>query len=475
MNFWTEVHWSEGMFLRPHHLQVGQRWLETVIRTGFDSIRPFAWGFAALDVAQEPLENFTLRLDACAVRMKDGTWVRIPENTQVDPLSFEDAFEAAGGSLDIHLGIPQMQEVRANSVPLEAPLAPEAADGTPRYEPQPVRRRDENTGANPQLVYVRRIRGRLFAEGEDMTGYDTVRVGTVKRTDRPGALPELDPLRSGPLLAVQADAGLSALLNSLADQVEAKDEVLAKEAREHRMLFTDGVAANTEHLLKLHALNETRAQLRALLQSPLLHPYDMFLVLARLVGHLSVFHDDLVPGTLPVYDHDRPGESFARLRSRIEVLLEAMRPMAFIERRFVRKRDERNREGLEVELDRPWIDENLEMFVGLFSDEMEIRELEQHVYGRLNLKLASPTRAPRIANIAVRGLRLEIKSVPAGTLPRRPGLHYFRVNKTIGPDRTDYWRECEQERGIRVSIQEGQLAAFEKFQPSLFVVMKGRS
>ena len=74
----------------------------------------------------------------------------------------------------------------------------------------------------------------------------------------------------------------------------------------------------------------------------------------------------------------------------------------------------------------------------------------------------------------VRGLRLEIKAVPAGTLPRRVGLHYFKVNKTIGSDRTDYWQECEQERGIRVSIQEGQLATFEKFRPALYVVLKER-
>ena len=152
-----------------------------------------------------------------------------------------------------------------------------------------------------------------------------------------------------------------------------------------------------------------------------------------------------------------------------------MRPMAYVERAFTRKRDRQNREGLEVELDRQWIDENLELFVAMRSDEMDIQELERDVYGRLNLKLASPTRAPRIANIAVRGLRLEIKAVPAGTLPRRQGLHYFRINKTIGTDRTDYWRECEQERGLRMSIQEGQLAAFEAFQPSLYVVLKSRS
>jgi type VI secretion system ImpJ/VasE family protein len=446
--------------------------METVIRTGLDSTRPFAWGFVGLQIAVEPLENFTLRLDSCSIRMKDGTWIQIPENTQVPPLNFQDAMDSGGGVVDIYLGIPEMQEVRGNTVSLEEP---EHVDGTPRFEPHAVIRRDENTGANPQTVYVRRMRGRLFTTGEDMTGYETVRLGIVKRTDRPGALPELDPLGAGPLLAIQADAGLSALVNSLADQIEAKDEVLAREAREHHMLFTDGVAANTEHLLKLHALNETRAQLRALQQCPVLHPYDVFLMFSRLIGHLSVFHDDLVPGTIPTYLHDRPGQTFDLLRARIETLLEAMRPMAYVERRFERKKDAQGREGLEVELDRPWIDENLEMFVGLTSEEMDIDELQKYVYNRLNMKLASPTRAPKIRDIAVRGLRIEIKSVPAGTLPRRQALHYFKINKTIGSDRTDYWRECEQERGIRVSIQEGQLAALEEFQPALYVVLKGRA
>jgi len=472
MSFWTEIHWSEGMFLRPHHLQAAQRWLETVVSTGFDSVRPFGWGFVRLSVASEPLENFTLRLDECVVRMPDGTWVEIPENTQVSPLSFEEQLDAAKGRLDVHLGLPQMQEVRANSVSLERP---EDVNGTPRYEPHPVVRRDENTGENPQMVYVRRMRARLFAEGDDMTGYETVRLGTIVRTDRPGATPEFEPLSAGPVLAVQANGSLSSLLRSLIDQVEAKDEVLAREAREHRMMFTDGVPANTEHLLKLHALNESRAHLQAMMQCPLLHPYDVYVAFARLVGHLSVFHDELVPEKPPEYDHNRPGVSLSRLRTQIETLLDAMRPMAYAERRFSRKRDPQGHEGLEVELDRSWIDENLDMFIAMSSQEMEIEEVERFIYSRLNMKLASPTRAPRIANIAVRGLRLQIKSVPAGTLPRRQGLHYFRVDKTIGPDRTDYWRECEQERGIRVSIQEGQLAEFEKFQPSLYVVLKSRS
>lgn len=471
MSFWTEIHWSEGMFLRPHHMQGAQRWVETVMNVGFESVRPFGWGFAKLSIAAEPLENFTLRLDECVVRMKDGTWVRIPDNAEVPPLDVKTALESSSGPLEIFLGIPQLQEVRANSVSLENP---DQTNGTPRYEPSPVVRRDENTGENPQMVYVRRLRGRLFAAGEDMTGYDTVRVGSIMRTDRPGSVPEMTEDDAGPLLAIQAHAGLSRTISSLVDQVEAKDEVLAREAREHRMLFTDGVAANMEHLFKLHALNESRSQLKAMMQSPSIHPYDLFVSLATLVGHLSVFHDDLVPPPLPTYDHDRPAVALLALRARIELLLDAMRPMAYVERKFARKKDQQGHEGLEVELDRRWIDDNLEMYVGLSADDMEIESLERHIYSRFNLKLASPSRAPRIAKIAVRGLRMQVKSVPAGTLPRRQGLHYFKVDKTIGSDRTDYWRECEQEHGIRIGIQEGQMAEFEGYQPTLYVILKER-
>ncbi|MBN2447776.1 MAG: type VI secretion system baseplate subunit TssK [Phycisphaerae bacterium] len=470
MTFWTEVHWYEGVFLRPHHLQAAQRRMETVVRSTLDASRPFAWGFVELDIAKEPLENFTLRVDRCELRLKDGTWLRIPDNTELPPLNFEKALEAADGGVELFLGIPQMQDVRANCVSLEQP---ERTTGTPRYEPHPLTRRDENTGENPQTLYVRRMRGKLFTAGDDMTGYEVVRLCKVKRTDRPGAVPEVDELGAGPLLAIQADAGLSALLSSLADQVEAKDAVLAREAIESRMMFTDGVPANTEHLLRLHALNAATAEYRALMQCPLLHPYDVFVMLARLIGQIAIFHDDHVPGPLPAYDHDQPAVALDQARRRLLVLLDALRPMAYIERPFARTKDERGRDGLEVELDRSWIDQNLDMYVGLHSDEMDINEVQQHVYGTLDMKLASPKRSPRIHNIAVRGLRLQIKAVPAGTLPRRTALHYFRVDKTIGPDRTDYWQECEQERGIRMSIREGQMATMEKYKPTLYVCLKG--
>jgi type VI secretion system protein ImpJ len=469
MAFWTEIHWHEGMFLRPHHMQVAQRRSETLLHQSLDVARVFAWGFLDLLIAEGPLAKASVRIDRCQLRLKDGTWVRVPENTEVPPLNLEAPLAAAPGGVDVFLGIPEMQEVRPNAISLQQP---EQTQGNPRYEPLAVARRDENTGANPQIVYVRRMRGRLFAAGEDMTGYDAVRLCRIRRTDRPGAVPGLDENGAGPLLAIQADPGLSGLLTALADQVEAKDELLAREAREHEMLFTDGVAANTEHLLKLHALNAARAELRLLQQCPRLHPYDLFVALGRLVGQLSIFHPGLVPGILPGYEHDRPAESLSAMAEVLRNRLEGLRPEAYVAAPFTRKKDPRGHDGLQVALERAWIDDKLDMYVALRADDKTVDELYQFIRGKFDLKLASPAKAPRIVGTSVSGLAFQIRSVPPGTLPRHRGLHYFHVEKRIGSDGVDYWRECEQEQGIRIALNEAQLPEMERFRPTLYVCLR---
>lgn len=471
MNLWTPVHWYEGMFLRPQHLQTAQHWMETVVAAGFSSARSFPWGFLDLQIAPEPLENFTIRLDACTARLKDGTWVCIPDNTVVEPLSIEKTLPAAG-TLDIFLGIPQWQETSANAVSLEDPASTE---GIPRYEPHALMRRDENTGGNRQMLYTRRIRAKLFTAGDDTTGFELLRLGAVRRTDKPGAVPEVDAAGAGPLLAIQAHSAIAGLVNSMASEVEAKCQRLASEAREHKMLWTDGVPANLEHLIKLHALNDPHAHLKALLQSPMLHPFDVYTVFTRIIGCLAVFHEDLAPAGIPKYDHDRLGQTFDALRRRLTVMLEAFIPTRYAVRTFTRKKDNLNLDGLEVELDRSWIDDNLELYVALYSEALDEQALQRFIYDNLNMKVGSPTRAPKISTAAVRGLRLQLKPPPAGTLPRRPGLHYFKIDKTIGPDRTDYWKECEQERAIRIGIRDGQLKEFEKFAPTLYVPLKERA
>ncbi len=472
MSLWTEVHWSEGMFLRPHHLQSYQRWEETIARATFGSVRAFPWGAVLLEVAEGPLEDFTLRLDRCQIRMKDGTWVRIPENTSVEPRDFKKQLEAAPRGVEIAFGIPSMQEVRANAVSLEEP---ELDRGTPRFVVHQLKRLDENTGENAQDLNVRRMRGKLFVGAEDTTGYDVIRIGRLKRTDRPGAVPEFDRLGCGPLLSSHADRGLHALINSVSDQISAKSDTLASEAVEQRMSFSDGLGGSISHLLKLQCLNATRGELAGWLQSPMLHPFDVYVAFVRLIGQLSLFDTTVMaPHELATYDHDRPGDTFDEVARRIQQLLKLLEPTDYETRPFERVRDINGIEGLQVELDRKWIDENRELFVAFEAIELDEHEVD-HKLGEkaLDLKLASPRRAPRIHGVAVRGLRFARRTPPQGTLPHRQGLHYFKIDKTPSAvDNRDYWRECESERGIRMSLRADQLGDIEKLRPTLYVPIK---
>ena len=89
MKFWPEVHWSEGQFLRPHHLQAAFRQAETLRTATADAIHPYGWGFLSLDLAQDAIENAVVEVRACELRLRDGSYVRVPENCLVDPREFK--------------------------------------------------------------------------------------------------------------------------------------------------------------------------------------------------------------------------------------------------------------------------------------------------------------------------------------------------------------------------------------------------
>ena len=140
MKFWPEVHWSEGQFLRPHHFQAALRQVETLRSAMLEAAQPFGWGFLSLDLTQEAIENNLIEVHACELLLRDGSWVKIPENCSLDPRDFKKLFDQAAGPLDAYLGVPELQAVRSN---VQSPG--EQLDGrSPRYAIDLSERYDEN-------------------------------------------------------------------------------------------------------------------------------------------------------------------------------------------------------------------------------------------------------------------------------------------------------------------------------------------
>ncbi|MCH8084059.1 MAG: type VI secretion system baseplate subunit TssK, partial [Myxococcales bacterium] len=158
MKLWPEIHWSEGQFMRPHHLQAAFRSTETLRNAAIDGCQPFPWGFAALDLAGDAVETGILEIRSCDLRLRDGTWVRCPENCSIDAREFKPILDKTSGNLDVYMGVPSVQTVRANVV-----NPGEMIEGAaPRYSIDLSERYDENKGDNPQHIEIRRMRGELL-------------------------------------------------------------------------------------------------------------------------------------------------------------------------------------------------------------------------------------------------------------------------------------------------------------------------
>lgn len=454
MKFWPEVHWSEGQFLRPHHFQAALRQVETLRGAMLEAAQPFGWGFLSLDLTQEAIENNLIEVHACELLLRDGTWVKIPENCSLDPRDFKKLFDQAAGPLDVYLGVPELQAVRSN---VQNPG--EQLDGrSPRYAIDLSERYDENTGENPQAIEVRRLRGAIFLGDEDRTGFECVRLGRIERS---AAGPKLVKNTVPPLLRMKAWDPLCVGLGSLWNDIRARCEQLGGDAAERALTFATGSPADIEQLAKLQALNELTVRFSALAGSPELHPYNLYMLLCESIGRVTLWDDLRRPRELPPYNHNDCGPVFEELFRYLRVLVNGMLPKDYIERPF-----DPHEDGYGIELDYEWFTPNHEMFLGIRS-QMQTDDILT-LFRSINFKLASPRDALEVYRRRLPGL--EFKS--AGTVPNLPksaDQHYFRISRT-----PPYWEHCETERGIFIAIPPNDMPKLEPLKLSLFVVkLKG--
>ena len=59
----NRVVWSEGLFLRPHHLQQNDRYVEHLLEQRVGHATPYPWGFSSLEIDHDLAQQskFSLR------------------------------------------------------------------------------------------------------------------------------------------------------------------------------------------------------------------------------------------------------------------------------------------------------------------------------------------------------------------------------------------------------------------------------
>src|SRR5260370_1657351 len=113
MCWYRKVVWSEGLFLRPHHLQQTDRYLEHLVENRARHISPYPWGFSYLELDRDLAQQSKLSVRRAAGIMPDGTSFDVPGDSPIpEPIDVPDSAATP---------IPWI------SMPAAAPSPPEAS------------------------------------------------------------------------------------------------------------------------------------------------------------------------------------------------------------------------------------------------------------------------------------------------------------------------------------------------------------
>src|SRR5271157_1880815 len=123
MSWNAKVHWTEGLFLRPHHLQQGDRYLENAIESRTRHVTPYPWGFAWLEIDRDLAQQSKFGLRRASGVMPDGALFDFPAECPAPaPIS---APESAAGQLAW-----LMMPARADN---SREVSPEQTENSARY------------------------------------------------------------------------------------------------------------------------------------------------------------------------------------------------------------------------------------------------------------------------------------------------------------------------------------------------------
>jgi type VI secretion system ImpJ/VasE family protein len=413
-----QIHWREGLFLQPHHLQQFQRGIHQRIGQFARISGSHPHGVIEMDLAEDDLENFEVRFRKLHAILPGGTLLRYPEDADLPVLHFKEAFSAGAPSLLVQLAVPRWLEERAN-------VAEDAAGGggvPARFVVTREESNDENTGQHPQVVETRRLNARLLVDSNELRRHDyellpVLRVIRAERQNLPD-MPRRDASFVPGGLTLAAMPGIRELARDLGSRITAVRREFSALLADNPPFGESFGPESLRYLFRLRILSRFEATLPAMVEAGGIAPFDLYLHLRELLGEFAALEPEQEDFSSAAYDHTNCYPAFAELTTRIRKYLtgpkQRYRSVDFV------KEDRRFLAPVSADL----FHEAASFFLTVRSA-WPASDLVRLVEDSSQFQLL-PGEVAR-DKVAVRGVKMkEVRSLPFG-LPRDPGLYYFRV------------------------------------------------
>lgn len=434
------IHWHEGMFLRPHHMQAAQRHLEHLSRTGDKWDLNYNWGLRHILIDREALANHRLVIHTLQARLRDGTLVSIPEDGTLAARELKEVLDRETQVM-AYLALPLVRLGRAN-------VGGNSQETAGRYFLDTQEVEDENTGLNPQLLQVRLVNMRVVFSSEEQTGFELLPLARIEKSSEATTAPQVQASYIPPLLACDAWRVLQIdIIQAIYDRIGKKIEALANQVLSRGIALESQAPADILTVNHLRILNEAYALLGILAFVEGRHPLEVYLELCRLVGQLSIYSDERRPPGLPRYDHDDLGGCFYQVKIYLDKLLSLIIEPEYKQRPFLGAAL-----SMKVDLDRTWLEPSQQMFVGVWSS-LPSKDCVSLMTtaGKLDTKLGSFDRVEKIFKDGLPGLKFTHTPHPPRALPQSDGLVYFQVSRD---SQLDEWKFVEKTSTLALRLNE---------------------
>ena len=307
MSWHSKVAWSEGLFLRPHHLQQADRYAENLVEARSAFTTPYPWGFSELEIDRDLAQQGKFGLRRAAGIMPDGAPFSLPGNSPLPaPVSVD---EKSAGML-VWMVLPMAQ-------PNTREIDDEQAESGSRYIIRPEVLIDSSAKMQvEEEIDIAAPRLSFEIRKTPKPGFANLLCARIVEVNDKAIV--FDEKLAPPVLIVAAHATVTGWLDRVIGWVETKLEELARFASDPR---AGGSMQSVDYFI-LQMLNRQIPVLRHMRGSKYVHPERLYVELLRLAGELSTYSTKerrLKP--YQPYDHDNLDSTFAPVLTDIQRFL----------------------------------------------------------------------------------------------------------------------------------------------------------
>lgn len=452
----AQIHWHEGLFLQPHHLQRMQKGMRDLVSHSRRLTSPYPYGVIEARVSRDALENMRVQFERLHAVMPSGLEIDFPGNTELASVDIKQALSKGGGSFRVSLGVPIWFAARGNTLKFG-----DGADARAKllYRIGEVECTDENTGENPRPVQVRLINARLLLDNEDTSDLEVLPLMRIERaTGAQLGLPQADPEFAPPCLVLGGSQELTRMITDLVEQVQSTRKALVRDTLSGGFNIANLREAQIGQVLSLRTLNRFSATLPALLAAPMVTPFQLYVELRELLAELVALDPQRDEFETDAYDHDAPYNCFSLLCEAIRRYLIIKKVGEYWQVDFAKVGD-----IYAAEFKEDHFKANAYYFA--IKGKAEALELARYVEDGDRFRFM-----PRsMATLAIRGIPLVFQKTTPSGLPDEADLHYFRVDRAANEAR---WRRAQEERALGFvwdfqasGRNDGNAAAFSLIMP----------